>query len=209
MVNAEFIDRIFQQYLPRLSGKFTIRKLSQLAKLSYDATYRHVHFLVKEGSLNEEKVGAYSNISVNFDSESARKIIERISMKKTQDFLKKDVVLKKLLVELVTESNRSAPNELLSIVLYGSYAKGTQTQNSDIDVLFLVSSFGVSGELERTSSFVGKRYGKPVSPLVTTPVEFGKMLKSEKPMVAHEIFLDGIILFGLEKYYSIIFKAVK
>jgi predicted nucleotidyltransferase len=208
MVKTEFIERIMEQFLPELVKKFTIRKISTLTKLSYDATYRHVHFLIKEKALNEEKVGAYSNIGLNLNSDSAKKIIEKISLQKTKKFLKTDVVLKKMLDELANESRKTIPNELLSIVLYGSHAKGTQKEDSDVDVLFLVSSFKVSEKLERISSAVERRYGKMISPLITTPIELNKMIQSEKPMVAHEILLDGMVLYGYEKYYSVLFEAV-
>lgn len=208
MVKSEFIERIMEQFLPELTKKFTIRKISMLTKLSYDATYRHVHFLVKEKALDEEKVGAYSNISINFNSDLVKKIIEKISLKKTEKFLKKDVVLKKMLAELVDESKKTIPNELLSTILYGSYAKDTQKEDSDVDILFLISSFKVSEKLERICSAVERRYGKVITPLITTPVELKKMIQSEKPMVAHEILLDGVILYGYEKYYSVIFEAI-
>lgn len=209
MVKSEFIEQIMEQFLPELTKKFTIRKISILTKLSYDATYRHIHFLVKEKALNEEKVGVYSNISINLQSDSAKKIIEKISLKKTEKFLKQDVVLRKMLIELVDESKKTIPNELLSIVLYGSYAKGTQKEDSDVDILFLVSSFKVSEQLERVCNAVERRYGKKLSSLITTPIELKKMIQSEKPMVAHEILLDGVVFYGYEKYYSILFEAIE
>lgn len=209
MVKVEFIDRIFEQFLPELKKKFTIRKLSMLTKISYDATYRHVHHLTKEGALKEEKVGAYSYISINFASNLAKNMIERINLNKTQEFLKKDIVVRKLLDELVKELEKSIPNELLSIVLYGSYAKGTKTEHSDVDVLVLVSTFDVREKVERVCSGVEKRYGKDIAPLITTAIELRNMFKSEKPTVAQEILIDGVVLHGYEKYYSIMFEAIK
>lgn len=209
MVKVEFIDRIFGQFLPELKKKFTIRKLSLLTKLSYDATYRHIHHLITEGALKEERIGAYSYISINFENDLAKKAIERTSLNKTQDFLKKDVVLKKLLDELVKELEKSIPNELLSIVLYGSYAKGTKTEHSDIDVLIIASTFDVREKLDRVCNGVEKRYGKEIAPLITTAIELKNMFKSEKPTVAQEILIDGIILHGYEKYYSIVFEAIE
>jgi len=209
MVNAEFIDRIFGQFLPELKKKFTIRKLSLLAGLSYDAAYRHVHHLLAEGALREEKVGAYSYVGINFESSLARNILGRISARRAGEFLKKDVVMRKLLVELVKELEKSIPNEFLSAVLFGSYAKGTSTERSDVDVLIVVSSFDVREKVDGICDSTGARYGREVAPLVTTATELNNMLKSEKPMVAREILLDGIVLAGYERYYSMVFEAVR
>lgn len=209
MVSVEFIDKIFAQFLPKLAKKYTLRKLSLLTKLSYDAAYRHVHYLIKEGTLKEEKVGAYSYVGINFESNLARKIIERVSLTKTDAFLKKDIVMKKLLEELVKELKNSIPNELLSIVLYGSYAKRTQTEHSDIDLLIVVSTFDTRDKIERICDAAEMRYGKDIAPLITTATELRKMLKSETPTVAQEILLDGIVLSGYEKYYSTMFEAIE
>jgi predicted nucleotidyltransferase len=209
MVKVEFIDKIFEQFLPELKKRFTIRKLSLRTKLSYDAIYRHIHYLIKEGALKEEKVGAYSYIGINFENSSARKIVERINLNKTLEFMKKDIVLKKMLDELVKELEKTIPNELLSVVLYGSYAKGTETEHSDVDVFIIVSNFEVRERVERACGGVEKMYGRDIAPLITTATELKNMLKSQKPMVAQEILLDGIILHGYEKYYSVVFEAVK
>jgi len=209
MVRAEFIDRIFEQFLPELTKKFTIRKLSLLTKLSYDAAYRHVHYLIKEGAIKEEKVGAYSFVGINFESSIARKIVERVSLKRAAAFLKKDVVLRRMLEDLIRGFEDVIPNELLSVVLYGSYAKGTQTKRSDVDLLAVVSTFEVSEKVARICDSVEVQYGKNVAPLITTASELRSMLKSEKPTVAQEILLDGIVLSGYEKYYSVVFEAVK
>lgn len=209
MVAVESVDRIFKQFLPDLTKRFTIRKLSLAAGLSYDAAYRHVHHLISEGALREERVGAYSSVSVNFGSSLARKIIEGISLKRTAEFLKNDVVLRKLVEELVGELERAVPDELVSVVLYGSYAKGLASERSDVDVLVVVSTFDVRETVERVCDALGVRYGKEVAPLVTTASELGNMLKAEKPTVAHEVLLDGVVLWGYERYFSVVFEAVK
>ncbi|MFH1285979.1 MAG: nucleotidyltransferase domain-containing protein [Candidatus Micrarchaeota archaeon] len=209
MVNAEFIEGLFEHFLPELKKKFTIRKLSLLSKLSYDAAYRHVHYLVEEKAFKEEKVGAYSYIGINFESSLARKNIEKISLKKTSEFLKKNAVMRKLLEELSGELEKSLPNELLSVVLYGSYAKGTETKNSDVDVFIVVSSFEVREKVERVCDSVEMKYGKAVAPLITTASELKIMLNSEKLTVAQEILSSGVVLSGYEKYYLTVFDAVR
>ncbi len=208
MVKAEFIEGIFAQFLPDLGKKFTIRRLSLLSGISYDAAYRHAHYLIKEGALMEEKVGKCSYLGINFKSELARKGIEKTSLEKTGRFGKKDAITSKLLGELVQGLKAAIPNELLCVVLYGSYAKGAATRRSDIDVLIIASTFDVRGKVDGICGGVEKRYGKSISPLLTTAIEFGKMLEPEKPTVAHEALLDGVVLCGLEKYYSVVFEAM-
>lgn len=208
MVKAEFIELIFAQFLPDLGKRFTIRKLSLLSGISYDAAYRHAHYLIKEGALREEKVGKSSCLGINFKSELARKYIEKAGLGKTGRLGKRDAITSKLLGELVRGLKAAIPNELLCVVLYGSHAKGAATMRSDIDVLIIVSTFEVRGKVDGICGGIEKSYGKPISPLLTTAIEFRKMLESKKATVAHEALLDGAVLCGLEKFYSMVFEAM-
>jgi len=208
MVRAEFMEKVFALFFPDLREGYTIRRLSILAGISYDATYRVVQHLVRTGALIETRIGASSRISINFSNERARKIVEIVSLGRTESFLSKDTIRRSMVQELVRELDREATNELLSVVLFGSHAKGTQTEGSDCDVLIITSTFDVSERLDRVCSGIEGRYGIPISPLVTTAVEFRKMLESKTRTVAHEVVVDGIVLHGYERYYSIIFGVL-
>ena len=202
------MEKVIALFFPDLREGYTIRRLSILAGISYDATYRVVQHLVRTGALIEKRVGASSRITIDFSSERARKVVETVSLGRTEAFLSKDAVRKGMVRELVRELGREAPNELLSVVLFGSHAKGTQTESSDCDVLIITSTFDVSERLERVCSGIEGRYGVPISPLVTTAVEFRKMLEPGSRTVAHEVVIDGIVLHGYERYYSIIFGVL-
>ena len=81
------------------------------------------------------------------------------------------------------------------VILYGSVARGEATQHSDIDLLVvapttqkfylrMASALGVVRDLSR---------GLPLSPIVLTPEELEKHLKSCNPFV-EEIIREGISL---------------
>ena len=81
------------------------------------------------------------------------------------------------------------------VILYGSVARGEATQHSDIDLLVvapttekfylrMASALGVVRDLSR---------GLPLSPIVLTPEELEKHLKSHNPFV-EEIIREGIPL---------------
>lgn len=81
------------------------------------------------------------------------------------------------------------------VILYGSVARGDATEHSDIDLLVvaptteqfylrMASALGVVRDLSR---------GLPLSPIVLTPEEFEKHLKSGNPFV-EEIIREGIPL---------------
>lgn len=208
MVREKTVVKLISVFLPELAGKFNVRELARKAGISYDAAYRHVKSLVKDNILGERRVGQALVCSLNLKNVMARKYLEKISVSRTGEFLKKDIVLRKLFNELVENLRKAAPDELVCVVLFGSYARGMQTKDSDIDLLLISSTFDVREKLEQECGGIEHRYGIDVAPLVTTASEFVKMLKSRERMVAHEVQMDGMVLYGFENYYTLLSEGV-
>ena len=208
MARETTIVKIISVFMPELISEFNIREIAKKAKISYDAAYRHVKYLVEKNILKVKRVGKTLVCSLNLYNISTRKYLEKISIAKTEEFLKKDVVLRKLLNELVEKLKKAAPDQLLCVVLFGSYARGEQTEHSDLDVLVITSTFKVSGKLKRECGGIEYKHGVAIAPLITTASEFKKMLKSKERMVAHEIQRDGIVLYGFENYFSVLSEGV-
>ncbi|MBI5037076.1 nucleotidyltransferase domain-containing protein [Candidatus Micrarchaeota archaeon] len=208
MVKESTITKIMSAFMPGLVNEFNIRELAKKAGVSYDAAYRHVKVLIRDGILKERQVGKAVVCRLDLSNIMARKYLEKISVSKMGEFLERDVVLKKALGELVENLRKTAPNELLCVVLFGSYARGEQKEHSDIDILIISSTFDVREQLERECGGIEHRYGKDISSLITTASEFVKMLKSKKRMVAHEVQQDGLVLYGFENYFSLLKEGV-
>ena len=98
-------------------------------------------------------------------------------------------------------------SEIHSVVLFGSYAKGKATKQSDIDLLFIVSNIkdkGLRDAIERESANYQYSYNIKVSPLITDIGEFRKMLKAKELNVGKETKECGISLYGHEIFWRII-----
>lgn len=208
MVKESTITKIIAVFMPGLVNEFNIRELAKKADISYDAAYRHIKALVEKNILKERRVGKAVVCSLNLKNIMARKYLEKISISRTEEFLNKNIVLKKIFSGLVENLKKVAPNELLCMALFGSYARGEQKENSDIDILIISSTFNVREQLERECGGIEHRYGKDIAPLITTASEFVKMLKSKNRMVAHEVQQDGIILHGFENYFSLLSEGI-
>lgn len=208
MVKESTITKIITVFTPELINEFNIRELAKKAGVSYDAAYRHVKALIENSILKERQVGKAIVCSLNLSNIMTRKYLEKISISRKEEFLKNDIILKKILNELIENLRKIAPNELLCVVLFGSYAREEQKEHSDIDVLIISSTFDVREYLERECGGIEHRYGKDIASLITTASEFVKMLKSKKRMVAHEVWQDGIILYGFENYFLLLSEGV-
>ncbi len=208
MASEVTVTKILSVFLPGLVDEFNILEIARKAGISYDACYRHVTGLVKEKILNKRTVGKAVVCGLNLGSTMARKYLEKLSVSKTEAFLGRDVTLDKMFGELVGNLRKAAPNELLCVVLFGSYARGEEKASSDVDLLIISSTFDVGEKLERECGGIEYRYGKEIAPLITTASEFVKMLRSKKRMVAHEVKEDGIVLYGFENYFLLLSEGV-
>ena len=79
---------------------------------------------------------------------SAMDIINiEIKVRKVEQIMEKiqDMDLRKMLLELEEKLQRGYGNKLKAVILYGSVARGTATEESDIDIMVLVD--GTAQEL--------------------------------------------------------------
>lgn len=91
-------------------------------------------------------------------------------------------------------------HRVVSAVLFGSYARGEETHDSDVDVLFLVEGKLEAEQLETdvlsVASEFSRRFGTAVAPYVKPVSEFLEMARHKVPPVK-EILATGKDLFGM------------
>src|SRR3989338_5075686 len=63
-MNTGFVLKIIKLYSADISLAFTILEISKKARLSYNATHRTVHGLVKQSILSIKKIGPVSQVSL-------------------------------------------------------------------------------------------------------------------------------------------------
>lgn len=82
--------------------------------------------------------------------------------------------------------------EVTSITLFGSVAKGEATQQSDIDFLVIVSSMKIEKNIVKTASEISDKYNKKFQVIVKT-----KKLEGLDSSMIEDISKDGILLYGM------------
>ena len=89
------------------------------------------------------------------------------------------------------------------ILIFGSYAKNTQTKNSDIDLMFIVPD-GMEELFEKDVHRVARSLPLPIHPLVFSEKQFLEMTHAHESNVGQEALKNNIILYGIETYYEMI-----
>jgi len=118
--------------------------------------------------------------------------------------------LEEYALEILGRLRSSLGDTLVSVVLFGSYARGQAAEGSDLDILVvselfkgsLGSRFGLFDEIEKglLSSAARKRlrdmgFGTLISPVPLTPDEV-----KQNPPILLDVLTDGIILYDRDDF---------
>ncbi len=190
-----------------LDEGLTILEISKKLKIGYRPAYNHIASMGEEGIIIIEKVGNAKKCSLNLDNPKCRHILGELDSMKKEDVYKQYPKIKTVVEGLVSKLTNEHISDIHSIVLFGSYAKGTATKASDIDLLFIVSdlkSKKLREGVERESASYQYSHNIKISPLITDITEFKKMLKSKELNVGREVRESGISLYGSEMFWRLV-----
>ncbi len=185
---------ILKLLIGRNSEKFSINQISKLRKINYKTAYLSVKKLEKLQLVKAEKLGNTTNCSFGFKSHPLTYEAE-ISRRDNFFIGRKDFVI--LYRQLL-----NVKNPFFCVLLFGSYAKGTQSKGSDIDIA-IISSEDVFKQVQKEISILPLK----LHLLPFTPEEFTASLKTTEFNVCHEIKKNNIIIAGIESYYEVLRHA--
>jgi predicted nucleotidyltransferase len=133
----------------------------------------------------------------------------------TVHWLSRDNVYVENLIDPLFHAERSIPDDLvdklalafqdlaISVVLFGSYARGDQTPASDVDIVLVASSSPRKAVLEKAAadhaSAFRSRFGATLSYLVYTQEE-AAALSITSSELAESIGRDGVVVSGLSSW---------
>ncbi|MFW6449955.1 MAG: nucleotidyltransferase family protein [Nanoarchaeota archaeon] len=184
--SMELKDRILMHLIQNKTKEFSINEMSKLLNKNYKNVYNAVKKIQ-----NSIKITKRINSSLlRFKPELTNDIYFLENMRKEQ-------LIKKL--NLIYLDIKRIKNPHFIAVLFGSYAKGTQTKNSDIDVCIIHdneeefktihSALSIHPKLELHEFYYN---------------DFMSMLNEKSFNVGHEIARDGVVLKNIESYYELI-----
>ncbi len=179
------------------------RYLSEIANetgISVERAHTYLREMSGKGYLLESKRGNMVFYKPNFDNELFVKELEFIELRKKYEFMGRNVIIGKLMNEF-TDRLQENIGELSGVFLFGSVARGEHIEESDIDVLVVVSKKNEKVEklILETASKTGMRYGKETNASVVSVGEFNEGL--EKRAGFYKTFLRDRIIFYGEKWF--------
>ncbi|OGP64099.1 MAG: hypothetical protein A3K22_02275 [Deltaproteobacteria bacterium RBG_16_42_7] len=156
--------------------KYYLREAARLLNMSPMTVKRSLDFLLKNKLIVKEVSKNRILYSANMQNPAFRhiKISKNLSM-----LLQKDII------EFI---KKKVPG-VSAIILYGSYAKGEETRDSDVDMLVLAP---VKKDI---SGVISEIIGKDVNVSVFSPAEWSRQAKTNRAFYL-DVITEGIILYG-------------
>ena len=177
--------KILIHLLNNKEKKFTINQISKDLNMNYRIAHTQVKLLEKENLIQTERVGKalLCSLTNNFNEK-----IYLAEYQRTKQ-LNKDIQ--------IIQKRFEKANQNYILLLFGSYAKNTQTKQSDIDLLAITEN---KKEIIDISELIPKH----IHLTTTNYNEFTKMKYSKKLSVVSEAIKNNIILLGIENYYRLL-----
>lgn len=179
-----------------------IRGISKRLNKSYTLVYNNIAGLEKNNIIIKKSVPPAQIIRLN--EFAPEEIFIDIELKLKEEFLKKYPWAQLMLEDILS----SAKNLFFIILVFGSYAKATQTKNSDIDLLIIVQD---KKDIKDVEEAINKAYTKVKKGLNFVDVNgFKEMIKSANELnIGNEAKKHHVILYGAEAYYQLLKRIYK
>lgn len=173
--------------------QYSMNEVSKTLQIPYATFYRTVEKL--NDLLTKKIIGPTRLITINKENETIIAHLTIASSEEKEEFLKKQVKIKQLIKEINTKE---------IVLLFGSYAKETQTKKSDIDLLI------INNKGEKTISFSKYEliFNIEINPIYITKKEFKQMMQDKEENVGKQALKNHIILNNPQKFWEETINAI-
>lgn len=198
--------RIIALFSKDLNRELTINQIKNKLKRSYHLIYDNTTELIKQKILNKKTRGHSTVCSLNLKNEKTKAMLILNAINEKEKFLNKKIALKPLFEELV--NNITNKIEVLSIILFGSYAKGRETKSSDIDLLIICDKKDKNNIIQREIGALETMYDHEINQIVVNKKMFKNMIINRAELnVGKEALNNHTILYGAELFWKIVLDA--
>lgn len=180
---------IISLYLSDYKRKIHLREIARLLNANHRTIALTLQKLEEKQILIFETIGKNKLYSLNINNISTREYITCTESVQKMKFFEKHFLFKKLLTQLSPFLEKQ--NNVLPIIIFGSYAKATEEKDSDIDILLFKDMKGK--DLGIKIKEFAKQYNKTIQIQEATREQFEAGLWEKDPLVM-EIVNHHIIL---------------
>ena len=179
-IKLDIISLFRNNYL----NQFHIRLMAKLIGKSHVSLLSHLKEFEKNKMLISKEVGKSKVYSLNLNNNQVREFLSFAEKKKSLELLNKEIFIKKIYEEFINLDLNG------SLILFGSYASKTHTEESDIDLLYLGNLKESEGKKIKE---LGKIYKREIHLVSMNIKQFREQLSKQGALIK-EIINNHIIL---------------
>jgi len=182
--------------------QLTIRGIAKRLGKSYTLVYNNISDLDKKKIITKQSVPPAQIIRLN-EFAPADVLID-IELKRRKKFLKKYLWVELMLEDILN----STKNIFFILLVFGSYAKETQTIKSDLDLLIIVQAKKNIKSIEETICTAHTKVKKGLN--FVDIEDFKEMILNPNSLnIGNEARKYHVILYGVEEYYQLLKRSYK
>ena len=176
--------------------QFHVREIAKLINKSHVTLLPHLKSLEKDKILVSKIIGKNKVYSLNLDNIITKNYIVLSELAESISFLEQIFLIKKIYSKIF-KLNLNA-----TIILFGSYAKRTFKQDSDIDIFCLGDV--KQSEIDHIKK-IGQIYGKTINVKKAALKNFEEGIKKKDALIL-EIIKDHILLNNIELFINALWR---
>ena len=192
---------ILASFFPE-AEEMTIKEIQERVDYSYERINSALKSLTEKKVVIEKQKGKTLVYSLDLNNLYVEIIgFGSYSLQRETDFIRKQKTIYKAIQEI--ENHPFSWN----VILFGSYSKGTETKESDIDLIVTC----IPSKEKEVNNFIKSlehKYGINFSPVVLPMHEFSK-IKKDNPELWNDLKLYGIVFKGRDSFYYWMYKDEK
>ena len=192
---------IISSFFPE-AEEMTIKEIRKRVEYSYERVNSALKYLAEKKIVVEKQSGKTLIYSLDVNNLYAESMgFNAYTLEREIEFIKKHRVIYRAIQEI--ENNPY----IWSIVLFGSYSKGTETKQSDIDIIVTCIP-SKQKEIETFVKSLKYKYNIEFAPVVMPMHEFPD-IKKDNPVLWNDLKKHGIAFKGGDTFYYWMYKNEK
>lgn len=176
--------RILSLFRSSYMAQFHVREIAKLTQKSHVTLLPHLQALEEDHVLTPKIVGKNKLYSLNLQNIAAKQYLLLAEVVESTAYFEEIFVIKKLTSEIF-KLNLGG-----TVILFGSYAKRTFKEDSDIDLFYIGK---ISDSNVQKIKDIGRTYGKTINIKNSTVEHFASGLRKKDALIA-EILKNHVLL---------------
>lgn len=189
--------QIFKLFSTDYNKKYHLRELARELDMDHTSVRPHLNALKKKGVIKEEEQGRNKVFSLNQKSDILPYYLIQAEADRTTEYLVNNNTIRAFWKNFRDKVNSETMREIETLALFGSFARGGENKDSDID-LFLAAPEETSSKIMDVCEKLESVTGRDIE--IEQSSELRNLIVHKGPGTFGEIVSNHIVLLGIEKF---------